>query len=158
MMFSRAGDCKTWILRAVCIYSVIAGVSALVGEIKEFKALLFFKDTSNLGYLLFTALMVGIQLLGAAGLWMKRRWAFAVLLFFYLIQSFALQDKIYGYYFVVGPHFFVNFKLSFEDGLVILGFNLIPIAILFLLLIGCTQSPTSNDRREPGGVPSGARL
>ncbi len=120
-----------WLEKIIFFYNLLAILLVIFDEFHQFKI----EGQPAWGYLLYMAIGLAIQSISTIGLWSEKRWAVIVQFFFYFFQSISVKGGGLNYSCIMGPHFFINLNLNFPDGEVVLGFNVIPIAILILLIM-----------------------
>lgn len=89
-----------------------------------------------------------VLLFSAVGLWLKKQWAFFLLIFIYLFQAYSYQDPEVSFLYYLGPHFFVEWTLNFSDGAVIQRFNLMAITVLVLLVLAFLPNKKDNQNKK----------
>jgi len=126
---------RNWLFAVICGYSFFAIFITVLMESQKIREVLPLDQHFPWEYYLFIGSILLLQFISTIGLWLKQQWAFIVLFLFFLFQSLSFAGGKTNFYFIVGPHLFINLKLALSDGVVIIGLNVLAITLAILLLL-----------------------
>ena len=118
-------------MRVIAVGNFIIFSSILVNEIRLISTTSF--SMHYIGLILLPSIL---QLVCSFVLWFEQGWGATALIFLYLTQSISFQDSEVTYFYALGPRYFFNLSFNFSDGVVVIGFNIIALSIIFLILFG----------------------
>ena len=132
------------IISLVCAYDLFIVLMGSINAPQYLQDMIQIRRAVEWHFVLLIVIPLIVLLISTIGLWSGKRYAFIVQFFLFLFQTISYRDPEVTYLYFLGPRFYLDFKLNFPDGQVVLGLNLVAIAMVVLLVLIFTAKPVSS--------------